>query len=357
MRTKPTWPEIITAAKARCATSAANHPPPDGREIFNEIVTTATTDRIRTWRGFQEWADRFDDTWAFRGHTDAAWDLETSLDRATILHYRTKLSSGTYRRAASHEKWMLDEFQKRAHQYLSHLPSGDEVIDWLALMQHYGAPTRLLDWTRSPYVALYFALEKTVPSPAKERDTAAMQRGRRTRRQKPAAVWAINCEWALKEAAKSWDQFDPNLPDAAMKARISRLASERLAGEAHSDGPLGIVFPVDLHHVNERMVAQQGLHLCSPQCSPPFDIALLTMVFRDENPDTSPIRKLIIRPQNRIPFLKELRRMNITAASLFPGLEGFGRSLAAELEIKMVDEKIAAGRQAASTDSSLAGGD
>ena len=33
-------------------------------------------------------------------------------------------------------------------------------LEWLALMQHYGTPTRLLDFTRSPYVACYFALEE-----------------------------------------------------------------------------------------------------------------------------------------------------------------------------------------------------
>ena len=36
----------------------------------------------------------------------------------------------------------------------------DNRLEWLALMQHYGAPTRLLDFTRSPYVACFFALEE-----------------------------------------------------------------------------------------------------------------------------------------------------------------------------------------------------
>jgi hypothetical protein len=46
-----------------------------------------------------------------------------------------------------------------------------------------------------------------------------------------------------------------------------------------------------------------------------------------------------VRPQEQIEFLKRLRKMNITTASLFPGLEGFARSLAAEPKIKMLEEE------------------
>jgi len=120
---------------------------------------------------------------------------------------------------------------------------------------------------------------------------------------------------------------------------MSRFVNDRLTSDADSCRPHGIAFPVDPHHVNERMAAQQGLLLCSPQNYPPFDIALLTMIFRDKKLDNPPVRKLIVRPQDRLPFLRELKRMNITAASLFPGLEGFARSLAAELRIKMFGER------------------
>ena len=55
---------------------------------------------------------------------------------------------------------MLDDFQRAAHHYESNLPPGGQVVDWFTLMQHHGAPTRMLDWTRSPYVALYFAMKE-----------------------------------------------------------------------------------------------------------------------------------------------------------------------------------------------------
>jgi hypothetical protein len=261
----------------------------------------------------------FQDTWAFRGHADAAWELETSLDREAFLRCEGKDWSLMMRRGDVHEKLLLHEFQKRAHQYLRHFPDGDEVIDWLALMQHYGAPTRLLDWTRSPYVALYFAVAKSAP--------------------KRSAVWAIDCDWALKVSANSCGQFDPTLSYAELLVKMSCFVNERLVAEADSQRPRGMAFPVAPQHVNERMAAQQGLLLCRPPNEPAFDIALLTMILHDENAHNPPVRKLIVRPQDRITFLRELKRMNITAASLFPGLDGFAQSLVAELKIKMFEEK------------------
>jgi hypothetical protein len=330
MRMTGDWPEMVKAAIAKC-TQRPSAEVPDYRKIFNELIIPQ---RAKTWASFQKWAEGFQDSWAFRGHTDASWDLETSLDRATILSYEVESpigmhSTGMWRLGDFYEKPLLSDFRKRAHQYLSPVPADDEFIDWLAVMQHHGVPTRLLDWTRSPYVALYFAVEKSVPK-------------------RSAAVWAIDCEWALKQSADSCGLFDPNLSYGELSAKMSHFVNERLASDADSSGPNGIVFPVDPHYANERMAAQQGLLLCRPQNRPPFDIALLTMICRDRNANGPPIRKLIVRPPDRIEFLKQLRRMNITAASLFPGLEGFAQSFAAELKIKMCEERIGAEREIAS---------
>lgn len=55
------------------------------------------------------------------------------------------------------EKTMLRLFRERAVSYLTYRPEND--WEWLAIAQHHGMPTRLLDWTRNPLVAAYFAVE------------------------------------------------------------------------------------------------------------------------------------------------------------------------------------------------------
>jgi hypothetical protein len=89
--------------------------------------------------------------WIFRGQREASWGLVPSL-------YREKSQSAVEKTGRSHlEKDLLYQFKRQARPYLNIEPVDD--WEWLALAQHYGLPTRLLDWTQSPLVALYFALE------------------------------------------------------------------------------------------------------------------------------------------------------------------------------------------------------
>lgn len=79
----------------------------------------------------------------WRGHSDASWRLRPKLYRLS--------------RPPDAEQHMALSFRARAQSRYARCPDAEALHTWLFLMQHYGLPTRLLDWTESPLVAAFFA--------------------------------------------------------------------------------------------------------------------------------------------------------------------------------------------------------
>ena len=88
-----------------------------------------------------------DSNYLFRGHANSDWKLLPKIGRE---EFATKLNKRIT------EKVLLKSFKRYALPYITRDPT--DIWDWLVLAQHHGLATRLLDWTRNPLVALYFAV-------------------------------------------------------------------------------------------------------------------------------------------------------------------------------------------------------
>ena len=107
-----------------------------------------------------ESASLLDSPYLFRGQPEDL-PLQPSLARYAV---RCSLPG---RQARAIEKEALKEFKLQAHLYLpaAMIAKAKDLPGWWALMQHHGVPTRLLDWTASPYVAAYFAVAESPDQP------------------------------------------------------------------------------------------------------------------------------------------------------------------------------------------------
>ncbi|WP_397383830.1 FRG domain-containing protein [Prosthecobacter sp.] len=114
----------------------------------NDAFETIT---IADWTQVYDLPEVKQGTALFRGQANDTWGLKTSLERE---FERLEIHEDYF---LHKERALLVEFRRRAHLYTRDLPDHDDVVGWLALMQHHSAPTRLLDFSYSFFVASHFA--------------------------------------------------------------------------------------------------------------------------------------------------------------------------------------------------------
>jgi hypothetical protein len=214
----------------------------------------------------------------FRGQANADWELVPAL-----------LRSGRYARAT--EDRLLREFQRGARPFLRQPPMGR--LQWMALGQHHGLPTRLLDWSESALVALFFAMQEHHQIDGSPRVECT----------EDACVWMLNrarlhARYSLPEQVVLIDAAEREWP-GDLRALI----------EAECDGVL--VFATA--HVSARMPVQKATFtLFGPQAN---ELERL----RD---DPMLLRQYRI-PRRLVPMLSHaLELAGITRSTLFPDLDG-----------------------------------
>jgi hypothetical protein len=221
----------------------------------------------------------------FRGQGNAEWSLVPKFYRECDQTRDT-------------EDEIREEFAQRGPAFCESVPSGD--WDWYFLMQHHGAPTRLLDWTDGALIALFFAV----------RDSTGLT---------DAAVWMLDPFWLNRRTLKKDVVISPSASGALAddKRRLRTWLHPRFKPKSRlSQNPIAI-YP---GHIAQRISTQRSC-------------------FTIHGANPAGLEEQAVWPQSRlvkftIPSFytlrlrKELQICGVDEATAFPDLDGLGRALA-----------------------------
>lgn len=241
----------------------------------------------------------------FRGHSNSDYRLSNTLDRFQNDEWRGK------------EKLLIRQFKKVARNYIQPQLLPTSTFEWLSLMQHYGVPTRLLDVTNSPYIALYFAV-KDFDDPT------------------DAAVWAINPSIFHEASLRKLQEANFPLPIEQVHGyHLPQFIQENYFTEAFMTGKYRVCMIIEPEVAEQRLFQQQGAFLVSSGIEADTEEILSEVLldyihsrpekygggddkgFWDWN-----LVKVIIPAQIKKKIFRQLLEMNINASTLFPDLSG-----------------------------------
>ena len=222
---------------------------------------------VENWEDFKSSISKLEN-FIFRGQIDDYnWELQPTLEREVEKQEIKPLD------LYGMELSILKEFQQNAHLFLKDCPNICERLEWFSLLQHHGAPTRLLDFTLSPYIATFFAINNSSIN---------------------GAVWAINKETLLKNTIekndndkKIFEELENNKNyciDDTLDEYARRLAEQFLHYDVDFSIKRGLgeilknpnlVIGMDTQFSHERKVIQKGIFLLSTNLEDKFHEVLL----------------------------------------------------------------------------------
>ncbi len=222
----------------------------------------------------------------WRGQRCSDWSLSSSLDRVLDRMGKLGLAEPELELLARDH---LSAFKYAARGRRGSTPDKLAESEWWALGQHYGLATPVLDWTRSPFAAAYFAYSETSSDNTEN-----------------VAIWSLSQEAVV----------------IANEAMVS--------GRSVEQGRVPILELIDpLLDENPRLVSQGGLFSRAP-----IGVTVEAWVTQAFEGEKSPVLTKITLPQgDRKNALQALNRMNINHLTLFPDLTG--ASLHTNLDLEM----------------------
>jgi hypothetical protein len=247
--------------------------------------------RVSTWLELQEalfensWQPsigRFRANYVFRGSPRSVHGLETSLQTGGF---------------ESHEKHLLSSFRKYATRHAAH---GDSLWNWLSLAKHHGLPTRLLDWTYSPYVAMNFATH----------DFRHFD--------EDGAIWCVDYR-------RTNDSLPPALRTILEQNDVNLFTTELLGGAARTLEEFDALASSDFvlffepPSLDERIVNQFALFSLPSSAR----LSLEELLTQREGAH----RRIILPASLKWEVRDKLDQANITERVLFPGLDGLSQWL------------------------------
>ena len=246
-------------------------------------------------------------------------EVETRMQAAERLWYRGcgarsyALTPGLFRHPTragiedllTLEKSLLTSFRHRSLPYLANQPTTD--FEWLFLMQHQAVPTRLLDWTENPYVALFFALS-SAPIVSRTADGTPEYK-------EDCSVWLLD--------PAIWNRRSLNR--VTFSEGILSAGDELLKGYAPGTDPrIMNTDPIALYgvHNSRRIVAQRGVFVVFGK-----DLHPMEHIFSAGDYPEPALTKLNIPAAKVADLLKALTSIGVTDSAIYPDLDGLAKEI------------------------------
>jgi hypothetical protein len=266
------------------------------------MATTLTEHIIPTLKVFSNFIETQlplskDSTLWFRGSGKTTYTLSPSIHRHATLSSPEKI--------IELETQIMDRFNQRSVPFL--MRPVDKKNDWevLFFMQHYGIPTRLLDWSENPFISLYFALT-SAPYEVIDRKRVYKE---------DACIWVLDPVLWNQESLKdfSYDKGILSVEDHFVGSFKPRTPYGNIR-----EKPVGIFGT----HNSSRIVSQRGVFTIFGKKMKPMEETYI----EDSYPQDSLI-KLILPKDNIFSLLTSLTSLGITDSVVYPDLEGLAKEI------------------------------